>query len=117
MCQRRLTGRRGTFLRYTKLPEERVIRIIKYLGHGFSVEAMAEICNNEPRAVDRLLERVGRRAEDFHCLELDKFAAPLVAVQLDERDGRVSPTLAKKGGAAGQLRSVAVWVGSVSTRP
>jgi hypothetical protein len=32
-CKRRFTERQGTLLRYTKLPEETVVRIVKCLGH------------------------------------------------------------------------------------
>src|SRR5947209_6535302 len=39
MCKHRSTERRGTLLRYAKLPEATVVRIIKCPGHGRSVEA------------------------------------------------------------------------------
>ncbi len=112
MCKHRFTERQGTLLRYTKLPEAMVVRIVKCLGHGCSVEATADICD-----VDRILERAGRRAEDFHRLRLDKLAAPPEAVQLDELHGRVSPEPAKKGGPESLLVAVAGWVGSGFTRP
>jgi transposase-like protein len=117
MCGRRFTERRGTLLRYTKLPEEVVVRIVKCLGHGCSVEAAADICDVDPRTVDRILELAGRRAEDFHRLQLERLRAAPEAVQLDELHGRVSPTPAKKGGPGGPLGAVAAWVGSGFTRP
>jgi transposase-like protein len=116
-CKRRFTERQGTLLRYCKLPEETVVRIVKCLGHGCSVEATADICDVDPRTVDRLLERAGRRAEDFHRLQLDRLAAPPEAVQLDELHGRVSPTPAERGGPESRLAAVAAWVGSGFTRP
>jgi transposase-like protein len=116
-CQRRFTERRGTLLRSSKLPEETVVRIVKCLGHGCSVEATADICDVDPRTVDRLLEQAGRRAEDFHRLQLDRRAAPPEAVELDELHGRVSPPPAEKGGAASRLGAVAAWVRSGCTRP
>jgi transposase-like protein len=116
-CKRRFTERQGTLLRYAKLPEETVVRIVKCLGHGCSIEATADICDVDPRTVGRILERAGRRGEDFHRLQLDKLAAPPEAVQLDELHGRVSPEPAKKGGADRLLAAVAAWVGSGSTRP
>src|SRR5918997_970152 len=61
-CKRRFTERQGTLLRYCKLPEETVVRIVKCLGHGCSVEATADICEVDPRTVGRLLEQAGRRA-------------------------------------------------------
>jgi transposase-like protein len=115
-CKRRFTERQGTLLRDTKLPEATVVRIVKCLGHGCSVEATADICEVDPRTVARLLERAGRRAEDFHRLQLDKLPAPPEAVQLDELHGRVSPEPAPKGGAGGLLAAVAAWVGPGFTR-
>ena len=116
-CQRRFTERQGTLLRYSKLPEETVVRIIKCLAHGCSVEATADICEVDPRSVDRLLERAGRRAEDFHLLQLDRLPAPPEAVQLDELHGRAGPEPAKKGGPGRLLAAVAAWVGSGSMPP
>ena len=98
-CGRRFSERQGTLLRYAKLPEPAVVRIVKCLGHGCSVEATADICDVDPRTVERLLEQAGRRAEDFHRLQLEKLPRPPEAVELDELHGRASPTAAKKGGA------------------
>ena len=117
MCRHRFSERQGTLLRYTKLPEETVVRIIKCLGHGCSVEATADICDVDPRTVERLLEQSGRRAEDFHRLQLERLDAPPEAVQLDELHGRVSPTPGEKGGPEGRLGAVAAWVGSGFLRP
>jgi transposase-like protein len=117
MCQRRFTERQGTLLRYSKLPEETVVRIVKCLGHGCSVEATADICDVDPRTVDRILEQAGRRGEDFHRLQLDKLGAAPEAVQLDELHGRVGPTPAKKGGPEGLLAAAAAWAGSGFARP
>lgn len=89
-CKRRFTERQGPLLRYPKLAEPTVVRIVKCLGHGCSVEATADICEVDPRAVDRVLAQAGRRAEDFHRLQLDKIDKPPEAVQLDELHGRVS---------------------------
>jgi transposase-like protein len=116
-CKRRFTEPQGTLMRYSKLPEETVVRIVKCLTHGCSVEATADICDVDPRTVDRILERGGRRAEDFHRLQLDKLDSPPEAVQLDELHGRVGPDPAPKGGPEGPLGAVAAWVGSGFTRP
>lgn len=116
-CKHRSTERQGTLLRYSKLPGETLVRIVKCLGHGCSVEATADICDVDPRTVDRLLEQAGRRAEDFHRLQLDRLPAPPEAVQLDELHGRVSPEPAQKGGAEGRCGAVAAWVASGSMRP
>jgi transposase-like protein len=116
-CKRRFTERRGTLLGDVKLPEETVVRIVKCLGHGCSVEATADICEVDPRTVDRLLERAGRRADDFHRLQLARSTAPPEAVQLDELHGRAGPGPAKKGGPERVVAAVAAWVGSGFTRP
>ena len=116
-CKHRFTERQGTLLLYSKLPEETVVRIVKCLGHGCSVEATADICDVDPRTVGRILEQAGRRAEDFHRLQLDKLAAGPEAVQLDELHSRVSPTPAKKGGPQSLFVTIAGWVGSGFTRP
>jgi transposase-like protein len=117
-CQRRFTERQGTLLRYAKLPEATVVRIVKCLGHGCSVEATADICEVDPRTVDRILGRAGRRAEDFHRIRLSEAPAPPEAVQLDELHGRVSPEPAKKGGPDRLIliEAVAAWVRSGFTR-
>jgi len=73
-----------------------VVRIVKCLGHGCSVEATADIGDVDPRTVARLREQAGRRAEDFHRTQLDRLPAPPEAVELDELHGRVSPAAAEK---------------------
>jgi transposase-like protein len=113
-CGGRFSERQGTLLRYTKLPEPAVIRIVKCLGYGCSVEAAADICDVDPRTVERLLQQAGRRAADFHHLQLDQLQQSPAAVELDELHGSVSPTPAEKGGrtplAAARLGRVAAWV-------
>jgi len=109
-------------LSVVKLPEETVVRIIKCLGHGCSIEATADICEVDPRTVSRLLEKAGRRAEDFHRLQLERLDEPLQAVEMDELHARVSKPPGKRGGehramalrddgaVMGVLRDVASWV-------
>lgn len=111
-CGHRFSDRRGSLLEAAKLPEATVVRIIQCLGHGCSVEATADICDVDPRTVERLLGHAGRRAEDFHHLQLARLQTPPEAVQLDELHGRVSPTQSKKGGHRGLVARVAVWVES-----
>lgn len=111
-CRHRFTERQGTLLRYCKLPEGTVVRIVKCLGHGCSVAATADICEVDPRTVDRLLEQAGRRAEDFPRLRRDGLATPREAVPLDELHGRVSPEPVKKGDPDRLGAAVAARVGS-----
>ena len=102
-------------LQYTKLPEATVIRIVKCLGHGCSIEATADICEVDARSVSRMLAKAGRRAEDFHRLQLERLDQPLEAVELDELHGKVcKPPGAEKRGGGGNplaiLRDIAAWV-------
>ena len=120
-CGRRFSERQGSLLQYTKLPEATVIRIVKCLGHGCSIEATADICEVDARSVSRMLAKAGRRAEDFHRLQLERLAQPLEAVELDELHGKVCkpPGAQKKGGRANplaMLRDIANWVETGFTR-
>lgn len=116
-CKSRFSERRGTLLRYTKLPEETVVRIVKCLGHGCSIEATADICEVDPRTVERLLEQAGRRAEDFHHRQLERLETPPEAVELDELHARVSPDPASQGGRRLRPGAVTARVRPGSMRP
>jgi transposase-like protein len=87
-CQARFSERQGSLMQDTKLPATEVVRIVKCLGHGCSVEATADICEVDARTVQRLLERAGPRAADFHNLQMENLDEPLAAVQLDELQGK-----------------------------
>jgi transposase-like protein len=121
-CQHRFSERQGSLMEYTKLPEDTLVRIIKCLGHGCSIEATADICEVDARSVGRMLEKAGRRAEDFHALAMERLAQPLEAVELDELHGRVCrpPQDQKKGRRAeplGALRAIVRWVETGSMWP
>jgi transposase-like protein len=101
-CHHRFSERAGSLMEYTKLSQADVVRVIKCLTHGCSVEATADICEVDPRSVERLLECGGERAEDFHQLQLDRLASlnhPPEVVELDELHAKVSrpPTGKKRG--------------------
>jgi hypothetical protein len=87
-CGTRFSERQGSLMQYTKLPQADVVRIIKCLSHGCSVEATADICEVDTRTVQRLLEEAGKRAADFHNLQLDNLDEPLEVVQMDELHGK-----------------------------
>jgi transposase-like protein len=87
-CGTRFSERQGSLMQDTKLPEAAVVRVVKCLGHGCSVEATADICEVDTRTVQRLLERAGKRAADFHRLQLENLDEPLEAVQMDELHGK-----------------------------
>ena len=87
-CGTRFSERQGSLMQYTKLPSADVVRIVKCLGHGCSVEATADICEVDTRTVQRFLEKAGKRAADFHNLQLEDLDKPLEAVQMDELHGK-----------------------------
>jgi hypothetical protein len=87
-CGRRFSERQGSLMQDTKLSQVEAVRIIKCLSHGCSVEATADICEVDTRTVQRLLEKSGKRAADFHCSQLENLDEPLEAVQMDELHGK-----------------------------
>jgi hypothetical protein len=87
-CGARFSERQGSLMQDTKLEHEDVVRIVKCLGHGCSVEATADICEVDTRTVQRLLEKAGKHAADFHNLQLENLDQPLEAVQMDELHGK-----------------------------
>ena len=90
VCHERFSERQGSVLEYSKLPQATVARIVKCFGYGLSVEATADICEVDARTAQRLLEKGGRRAQDFHQLQLEKAKGGLQAVQLDEMHGHLA---------------------------
>ena len=91
-CGTRFSERQGSLMQYTKLPQADVVRIVKCLSHGCSVEATADICEVDTRTVQRFLEKAGKRASDFHNLQLENLDKPLEAVQMDELHGKLVPS-------------------------
>lgn len=97
-CGKRFTERKGTLMQSSKLPEQTVVRIVKCLVHGCSVAATADICEVDPRTVERYLEHAGERAHDFHRQRLEQLDSPPQAVELDELHARVArPPREKRG--------------------
>jgi hypothetical protein len=54
------------------------------------VAATADICAVDARTAQRLLERAGPRARDFHQLQLERAQGSLAAVQWDEMHGHLA---------------------------
>ncbi|MDB5289999.1 MAG: hypothetical protein JWL69_1240 [Phycisphaerales bacterium] len=99
-CHCRFSERRGSLMQRTKLPEDAVVRVMKCLTYGCSVQATADICELDVRSVGRLAGMAGPRAEDFHRLQLQKLRQPPQVVELDELHAKVSrPPAGKKGGS------------------
>jgi LacI family transcriptional regulator len=101
-CKTRFSERKGSLLEYAKIPEETVVRIIKCLSHGCTVAATADICEVDERTVERYVAQAGRRAADFHQLQLGRMEQPPPAVEMDELHARISrPPRKKKGQGRG----------------
>lgn len=100
-CGHRFSERQGSLLAHTKLSEDTVVRIIKCLGHGCSIEATADICEVDPRTVELMLQKAGRRAHDFHRLQLEKLDSSPAVVELDELHAALAGS--EKGGPVEQL--------------
>jgi len=98
-CGKRFSERKGTLMQDSKLPQDTVVRIVKCLVHGCSVAATADICEVDPRTVERYVEHAGKRAHDFHQQRLQQMESPLPAVELDELHTRVARPPRKKGGS------------------
>ncbi len=112
-CGHRFSERQGSLMAKSKLPEETVVRIVKCLAYGCSVEATADICEVDPRSVALLLSKAGPRAEDFHRLQLDRLAEPLEAIEIDE----LHAPLARPGkGVTPVLAALAARVGDAAAR-
>ena len=87
-CGTRFSERQGSLMQSTKLAAVDVVRIVKCLAHGCSIEATADICEVDARTVQRLLEKAGKRAADFHSLQLENLDQGLEAVQMDALYGK-----------------------------
>jgi transposase-like protein len=112
-CGHRFSEREGSLMARSKLPEEAVVRIVKCLGYGCSVEATADICEVDPRTVELLLFKAGPRAEDFHRLQLERLAEPIQAVEIDELH---APVASPKKGRNPLLALLANLVGDEGAR-
>src|SRR6266571_2392731 len=121
-CQQRFSERKGSLLEYVKLPKQAVVRMVKCLGHGCSIEATSDICEVDARTVERLLARAGPRAMAFHQLQIEHRQQPIEAVELDELHAHVAEPR-KKGALSrsrlldGVVARIAAWAGTGCMRP
>ena len=82
-CQQRFSERQGSLMQETKLPEPAVVRIIKCLGHGCSVEATADICSVDPRtALDQAVDTLRSQLAVFNgdAIEAGEEKAPVITI-------------------------------------
>ncbi len=112
-CGHRFSERQGSLMARSKLPEDTVVRIVKCLGYGCSVEATADICEVDPRTVELLLGKAGPRAEDFHRLQLERLVEPIQAVEIDELH---APLASPKKGENPVIALLAHLVGDEAAR-
>jgi transposase-like protein len=112
-CGHRFSERQGSLMARSKLPEETVVRIVKCLGYGCSVEATADICEVDSRTVELLLGKAGPRAEDFHRLQLERLVEPIQAVEIDELH---APLASPKKGENPLIALLAHLVGDEAAR-
>jgi transposase-like protein len=112
-CGQRFSERQGSLMARAKLPEATVVRIVKCLGYGCSMEATADICEVDPRTVELLLSKAGPRAEDFHRLQLERLADPIQVVEIDELH---APVASPKKGENPVLALLARLVGDEAAR-
>jgi transposase-like protein len=112
-CGHRFSERQGSLMAKAKLPEDTVVRIVKCLGYGCSVEATADICEVDPRTVELLLSKAGPRAEDFHRLQLERLDEPIEAVEIDELH---APVASPKKGRNPVLALLTDLVGDAAAR-
>jgi transposase-like protein len=113
-CGHRFSERQGTLMAETKLPEETVVRLVKCLGYGCSVEATADICEVDARTVERMLLKAGSRAEEFQLLQLERLTEPIQAVEIDELHAPLASP--KKGGQNPMIAMLAERVGDAAAR-
>jgi len=85
-CGHRFSERQGTLLEYAKLPEETIVRIVKCLVHGCSIEATADICEvtrgGYRRQRECVVNRVRARAV---CLNADVMVPQVIVCAVEER--------------------------------
>jgi transposase-like protein len=113
-CGHRFSERQGSLMERSKLPEETVVRIVKCLGYGCSVEATADICEVDSRTVERMLFKAGSRAGDFHRLQLERLDEPIQAVEIDELHAPLASP--KKGTRSALIAILAERVGDAAAR-
>jgi transposase-like protein len=113
-CGKRFSERQGSLMAKSKLPEDTVVRIVKCLGYGCSVEAAADICEVDPRTVELLLSKAGPRADDFHRLQMERLTEPIQAVEIDELHAPLASP--KKGANSTMLALLAKLVGHEAAR-
>jgi IS1 family transposase len=89
LCQREFSEREGTLMARTKLPEEKMIRLLKCQRWGVCDEGTADICEVDIKTVHRFQGVSSGRAQEHHqqvACQLD-----VEGVQVDEAHSKRRP--------------------------
>lgn len=89
VCGKEFSEREGTLMAYTKLPEEKIIRLTKCQRWGVCDEGTADICDVDIKTVQRFQGVAVPRAEEHqHQVVRD---VEVKGVQLDEAHSKLRP--------------------------
>lgn len=88
-CGTEFSEREGTLMAYTKLPEEKIIRLVKCQRWGVCDEGTADICDIDIKTVHRFQRIANPRAEEHHHQTVQNVVVE--GVQLDEAHSKLRP--------------------------
>ena len=89
VCRSEFSEREGTLIAYTKLAEEKVIRLLKCQRWGVCDEGSADICEVDIKSVHRFQGVANPRAEEHHHQAVQE--VEVEGVQLDEAHSKLRP--------------------------
>jgi len=89
VCRSEFSEREGTLMAYTKLAEEKVIRLLKCQRWGVCDEGSADICEVDIKSVHRFQGVANPRAEEHHHQAVQE--VEVEGVQLDEAHSKLRP--------------------------
>ncbi len=89
VCRSEFSEREGTLMAYSKLPEEKVIRLLKCQRWGVCDEGSADICEVDIKSVHRFQGVANPRAEEHHHQVVQD--VEVKGVQLDEAHSKLRP--------------------------
>ena len=75
VCKRSFSERKGTVLEHARLPDEKVLSILKHLREGCGTRATGRLVEVDKNTVTRYLALAGVHAEKLHD-ELAAFSPP-----------------------------------------
>ena len=89
VCWSEFSEREGTLMAYTKLAEEKVIRLLKCQRWGVCDEGSADICEVDIKSVHRFQGVANPRAEEHHHQAVQE--VEVEGVQLDKAHSKLRP--------------------------